>query len=302
MKFFFFISLLCVFKVGATEVIELSFVSSVNRLIAPIKFSDVVNVEGHDNMLPLKWPVQYRGWVSRHNIEALFNTSTENTFQWSGAKRVWVDWCHKPDENALQRTFKDNAGDFLNKIGVITDSLQLTYLGDFPCVKEKVVAAEWENITLNGVNKLSAKLRLSLQNKQSDISTQWIDFSAMGNVLVLSKNGKKDDLLSNLGLKKVISKWNVKQVTLPINEKSYRLKKKVASGQVITKGDIELIPDVEIGDTVNVIVESGKFFITTKGLSTTNGRIGDSVFIRIEGSHKITEAVVISEGMVRVYV
>jgi flagella basal body P-ring formation protein FlgA len=57
---------------------------------------------------------------------------------------------------------------------------------------------------------------------------------------------------------------------------------------------------VKRGQRVTVIAESGALSIRSAGKALSDGKSGDTIPVRAEGSHRVVDGVVVSQGVIKV--
>lgn len=80
----------------------------------------------------------------------------------------------------------------------------------------------------------------------------------------------------------------------------YRSKRNLQKGTVITSGQIEPVPDIEVGREVSIVYDSGLCRITVPGRSMESGSKGDIIKIKNKSSGRIIVARVIDGSSVAV--
>lgn len=73
-----------------------------------------------------------------------------------------------------------------------------------------------------------------------------------------------------------------------------RLRRNVASGMPVLISDFEEMPDITVGQVINIEVVSGAASITVRGTAFSNGKIGQMVTVMASGSNENIRARVIS--------
>jgi flagella basal body P-ring formation protein FlgA len=74
----------------------------------------------------------------------------------------------------------------------------------------------------------------------------------------------------------------------------------LSEGKVLTWKDIEPMPMVRKGATVDVVLNEGGMSISMKGLAMSTGGMGDAIMVRNQDTHKDFPARVVSRNTVRV--
>ncbi len=91
---------------------------------------------------------------------------------------------------------------------------------------------------------------------------------------------------------------------IPVTERielcGQRMKRFVREGDVIPLSAIERVPDVKKGEEVSVEISRGCLFISAKGRSLEDGRIGDRVLVRNLVNDRIEKYIVTGKGRVSV--
>lgn len=80
----------------------------------------------------------------------------------------------------------------------------------------------------------------------------------------------------------------------------FRAKRNIAIGKIITTASIELIPDVERGREVKILVTAGACKISAEGIALQRGIIGEYVKVKNKSSGKILVARVTGKNAVAV--
>lgn len=79
-----------------------------------------------------------------------------------------------------------------------------------------------------------------------------------------------------------------------------RTTKMITSGAVITRSSIEVIPDVNVGDIINLMFESGAVVVSTRGRALEKGVRGDTIKVMNLGTKKVMSAEIIDPVNARV--
>ena len=77
-------------------------------------------------------------------------------------------------------------------------------------------------------------------------------------------------------------------------------KRTIAAATVITPQMVQAPKLIKRGERVTVVAETGPLKIRTVGKALSDGRSGDLVRIQSEGSNKVVNAIVVSQGVVKV--
>jgi flagella basal body P-ring formation protein FlgA len=77
-------------------------------------------------------------------------------------------------------------------------------------------------------------------------------------------------------------------------------KRTIAAATVITPAMLQAPKLVKRGQRVTVIAESGALSIRSVGKALSDGKSGDTIRVRAEGSHRVVDGVVISQGVIKV--
>jgi len=77
-------------------------------------------------------------------------------------------------------------------------------------------------------------------------------------------------------------------------------KRTIAAATVVTPSMLQAPKMVKRGELVSVIAETGTLKIRTRGKALGDGKAGDLVRVRAEGSRRVVDGVVISPGVVKV--
>ena len=77
-------------------------------------------------------------------------------------------------------------------------------------------------------------------------------------------------------------------------------KRTIAAATVITPQMLQAPKLVKRGQRVTVIAESGTLRIRSVGKALSDGKSGDVVRVRAEGSHRVVDGVVVSQGVIKV--
>lgn len=81
-----------------------------------------------------------------------------------------------------------------------------------------------------------------------------------------------------------------------------RARRWLSEGAVIPRSAVEMLPDVNTGDRVNLVVRAGFVEVTARGKALEKGRRGDTIRVLNLGTKKILDAEIIDSGNVRVLV
>lgn len=66
-----------------------------------------------------------------------------------------------------------------------------------------------------------------------------------------------------------------------------RSQKHLSKGTIITTGNAEKIPDIEVGDNTTIVVDNGLFQITTEGVALETGSKGDVIRVKNSATRKV---------------
>ena len=77
-------------------------------------------------------------------------------------------------------------------------------------------------------------------------------------------------------------------------------KRTIASATVVTPTMLQAPKLVKRGDRVSVIAETGALKIRTVGKAMSDGQSGDRVQVRVAGSERIVDGIVVSQGVIKV--
>ena len=77
-------------------------------------------------------------------------------------------------------------------------------------------------------------------------------------------------------------------------------KRTIAAATVITPQMLQAPKLVKRGQRVTVIAESGALSISTVGKALGDGKSGDTIRVRAEGSQRVVDGVVVSQGVIKV--
>ncbi|MFH1537510.1 MAG: flagellar basal body P-ring formation chaperone FlgA [bacterium] len=79
-----------------------------------------------------------------------------------------------------------------------------------------------------------------------------------------------------------------------------RIRRFLSEGSAIPRNAVEMVPDVNIGDRVNLVVRSGFVEVTAQGKALEKGLRGDTIRVLNLNTKKILDAEIIDPGNVRV--
>ena len=77
-------------------------------------------------------------------------------------------------------------------------------------------------------------------------------------------------------------------------------KRTIAAATVITPQMLQAPKLVKRGQRVTLIAESGALSIRSAGKALADGKSGDTVRVRAEGSQRVVDGVVVSQGVIKV--
>ena len=80
----------------------------------------------------------------------------------------------------------------------------------------------------------------------------------------------------------------------------YRVRSSISLGDVITKNDLELIPDIEVGDIATIVYSEGIFKVTAEGVAMQAGNAGEYIKLKNNTSKKIIIARIIDSNSVAI--
>lgn len=279
------------------------FKHSVNRLSAPVLVADVLRLPADSPVAELAWPEHLHGWVSQQDItQWLAKEGNEKQLgDWQGSRKAWVEWCYEMDFDHI------NAGiEAAHKIAGELENVQVNDIRfakqAMPCFSHKIVNVAWSDFSIRNHESATIRGEFLLANGTKKMTQ--IDFEArvLASVFVLQEAATKQTAWSALELVQTLHPWRANQVFPSAKFSSYRLTKSLRKGQVISFGDLELIPDVSAGEEVKVQVKHGSITISTKAKVMTSGNVGDMVKVKIENSGTLSDAIVLAKGVVNVAV
>jgi len=123
------------------------------------------------------------------------------------------------------------------------------------------------------------------------------------NVLVTTDKLKRYDVLkSNQITLRKMDVTNLREQALDNmdNITGYRAKRNLRKGTIITSGDVELIPDMEIGREALIVYNDGLCSITAPGIALQNGMAGDYIKVKNKATNKIIVARIVDDKTVAV--
>lgn len=123
------------------------------------------------------------------------------------------------------------------------------------------------------------------------------------NVLVTTDKLRRHDVLKPNQI--TLRKMDVTNLTEKAFDKidkiaGYRAKRNLRKGVIVTSGDIELIPDMEMGREALIVYNDGLCSVTAPGIALQDGLAGDYIKVKNKATNKIIVARIVDNKTVAV--
>jgi flagella basal body P-ring formation protein FlgA len=122
-------------------------------------------------------------------------------------------------------------------------------------------------------------------------------------VLVATANLRLHDIVSpdNFALKRMDITSLLEQPVQSLSAiADYRLKRNVGQDQVLTRGAVEPVPDIDVGGEVSIVCGGDQFSIATIGQAMQKGYVGEQIRVKNRASNKVVLATVVDRRTVSI--
>ncbi|MFC3121533.1 flagellar basal body P-ring formation chaperone FlgA [Agaribacter flavus] len=305
MKTTFLILAFCLLLADWCRASEAQFKQPINRLTAPVLFSDVVTVDSED-LNELQWPHQLVGWIEQKDVESWLVTqkSRINNINWDGIAKVWVEICYPIKDSAFKPAVISELSAQLAQLHV--SLLALEHKGLF-CADSPNYSITLKSLKRMGVRHLNAEFLLTTTDQLSGkkrIVDVALKLTYMGSINSLSLNRDAEKYASLNCSDYSIEKrnWTGKELAVEALNTNYVFKKSLNRGSTILLSDIQLRNAVTQGQTIKVTVVNGPVVIEAKGKAMASANEGERIKVKVNGSKSLSDAVVVAKGEVHVSV
>lgn len=130
-----------------------------------------------------------------------------------------------------------------------------------------------------------------------------VRISKYAEVLVANENLKLHDVVSpdKFALKRMdITSLPEQPVQSFSAIADYRLKRNIGKDQVLTRGAVEPVPDIDVGGEVSIVCHSDLFDVTTVGQAMQKGYVGEQIRVKNRASNKVVLATVVDRRTVSI--
>lgn len=280
---------------------EVAFRHTKLELHYPFQSEDALQIpEGVE--FSAMWPEQLSGWVSSEQVlNWLHQQGVTQNLTWKGAKKIWVQLCYGPDVKQVMQGVRAQLSQALKVQGLKLDSVTVANSSFEPCYRHKVSSSRASAVTLVSSRWFKFRLEHSLENGAILREQPMLAYQALVNAAVAKRNLAAKHLLTADDLKYQWMPWTGLEWQAQWQHNS-ELVQKVKAGETLVEGVLQRVFDVMPGQKIKVRLKHGAIQIESRAVAKERGNKGQWINILVEGSNKLSRALVMEKGVVHVSV
>ncbi len=278
---------------------EVSFRASMVKQ-QELQVQDVI--EGLGQLQGQAWPGHLQNWVSQEQAQAWLATQGIETGKlvWTGPKRAWITRCYRPSQGQLKSLLGKQ---LVAQYGLQQAGLDVEFDDtSLPCVDSPINGLQVRLPQKPSRPSLHARLEIATGNGRNASKPIPIAVVAQVYTWKTKQPVAKGAAVTPLLLEKTLQPWSGKELAAQGTPVGLRFTRPLPAGEVLQMQHVEPGFAVNSGDSVKVILDTGRINIETKGRAMHDAGLGQPIRVRIEASSGLVEARVIEKGVVLVSV